>query len=85
MATISDINSAVSKAERSSRGLRDVLFDEIDALRNGNSNPSRATAMSKVAAQIINSVRIEIEHQKYVTSSPLQDGAKGSVLALGKM
>lgn len=63
---------------RTSIGLRDALFDEIDALRNGESNPSRASAMSKLAVQIINSAKMEAQFQQYVTST------KGNNLVLSK-
>lgn len=73
------------KVERTSQGLRDALFDELDALRAGESNPQRASALSKLAVQIINSATMEIEFQKYVHSSPGK-GIKllGSPVALGK-
>jgi len=54
--------------KRTSLGLRDVLFDEIDALRSGTTTPQKASALARVATQIINSVKIEIEHQKHVAS-----------------
>lgn len=34
---------------RTSAGLRDAIFDEIDAVRNGTSNPTRANAIAKLA------------------------------------
>lgn len=56
------------KIIRTSLGLRDALFDELDALREGKTNPNRANAMAKLAVQIINSVKIEIDHQRHVLS-----------------
>lgn len=58
------------KVTRTSLGLRDVLFDEIDALRNGESNPQRAASLSKLAVQIINTVTMEVEYQKHVSTNP---------------
>jgi len=49
---------------RDSAGLRDALFDEIDALRQGNSNPTRANAVAKLAATVVDSVRMEVEVRK---------------------
>jgi hypothetical protein len=57
-----------NKIVRTSLGLRDMLFDELDALREGKTNPQRASAVAKLAVQIINSVRIEIDHQRHVLS-----------------
>jgi hypothetical protein len=72
------------KAKRTSGGLRDVLFDEIDALRAGKSNPARARALAMLANTALKSVEIEIEFQKYVSSVSKVDGiAKIGVLELG--
>ena len=54
---------------RTSSGLRGVLFDELDALRAGDSNPQRAQAVAKLACQIINSVKMEIEFHSHVSSA----------------
>lgn len=47
---------------RTSLGLRDALFDELDALRAGTSNPQKSQATAKLAVQIINSVKMEIDY-----------------------
>lgn len=60
------------ETKRSTAGLRETLFQELDDLRNGNSTPSRAGAAAKLAVQIINSARIEIDYQKHVR---LTDGS----------
>ena len=51
-------------AVRTGQGLRDVLFDEIDALRAGVGDRRRAMAISALAAQIINTAKAEIEYQR---------------------
>tara|TARA_R110000744_G_scaffold105458_1_gene201520 strand:- start:508 stop:753 length:246 start_codon:yes stop_codon:yes gene_type:complete len=57
-------------AVRTSSGLRDVLFDELDRLTNGQSNPQQAQAVSKLACQIINSVKAEVEFHSHVRGLP---------------
>ncbi len=57
------------KIVRTSAGLRDVLFDELDAIREGRSNPQKAQATAKLACQIINSVKMEIEFYSHVQST----------------
>jgi hypothetical protein len=47
--------------ERTTSGLIDMLFSEIDLLRNGKSNPHRASALAKLAVQVINTARLEID------------------------
>lgn len=66
------------KTERTSHGLRDVLFNEIDALVNGESTPHRAIAVSKLATQIVNCANMEVEYQK-LTANNMQ--YKGELLS----
>lgn len=58
------------KIARTTRGLRDALFDEMDALSSGKSNPHVASAKAKLAVQIINTTRLEIEYHKFITEQP---------------
>lgn len=77
--------TAPKRIDRSSRGLRDALFDELDALRAGKSNHQRATAVAKLASQVIDSAKMEIEYQKYILSKPNHNGALlTSPISLGK-
>ncbi len=60
---------------RTSRGLRDTLFDELDMLRNGESEPLRAAAVAKLAVQIINTAMIEVHLQRTDLSMTKTDDA----------
>lgn len=51
---------------RTSAGLRDALFDELDGLRQGTSNPAKANAIAKLAGQLIDTVKMEIDVQKHL-------------------
>ena len=51
---------------RTSAGLRDALFDELDALKAGDTNPAKANATAKLADQIVNTVKLEMDVQKHV-------------------
>ncbi len=77
---MSNLDTNVIRIERTAKGLRNALFDEMDALRDGRSNPHRATAMSKLSAQVTNLVRTEIEFQKHVVSKPLADGNQPNLI-----
>jgi hypothetical protein len=55
--------------ERSSGGLRAALFDEIDALRRGESNAARARSVAMLANSVLQSVSAEIEYHKYVSDA----------------
>lgn len=52
---------AVAKIERSFTGLRDALFDELDALRAGTAKPDRANAVSRLASEVSRSVSVQID------------------------
>lgn len=73
---------------RTSAGLRDAIFDEIDGIRNGSSNPTRANAVAKLAAGVVETVRMELEVQRHLRSHKAADqqqaaSALGVPLALG--
>jgi hypothetical protein len=75
---------------RTSAGLRDAIFDELDAIRAGQSNPTRANAVAKLAGSIVETVRMEIDVQKHARSmsskAQTHDVASfplGSPMALG--
>lgn len=70
----------MTKAKRTSSGLRDILFDEIEALRSPDGNPSRALAVAKLAQQIMGTVRVEMEFHKLAENTV---GASPSALKIG--
>jgi hypothetical protein len=49
---------------RSTTGLRDALFDEIDRIRAGTGNLLEAGAIARLAQQIVNVTRMEMEYAK---------------------
>jgi hypothetical protein len=51
---------------RTSAGLRDALFDEIDRLRKGEVDPKRVNAIARISAEIVNTVKMEIEVANYI-------------------
>jgi hypothetical protein len=64
---MSQTTSAIpSPVARTSAGLRNALFDELDSLRQGASNTARANAVAKLAGQVVETVRMEIDVQKHV-------------------
>lgn len=65
---------------RTSAGLRDAIFDEMDAIRNGSSNPTRANAVAKLAGSIVETVRMEIEVQRFSRQIPENSKAIESIL-----
>jgi hypothetical protein len=69
-------------ADRTSAGLRAVVFDEIDSIRNGRSNPTRANAIAKLVVGIVETVRLEMEVQKHLTA--MTDARIPEIPSLGK-
>lgn len=73
---------------RTSAGLRDAMFDELDAIRSGTSNPTRAGAVARLSTGIIETVRMEMEVQRQLRSTPERleelDSPLGKPLSLGK-
>lgn len=75
--------SELKHVDRSSGGLRAALFDEIDALRRGESNAARARSVAMLANSVLQSVSAEIEYHKYVSdATKMSTAAKLGVLEL---
>lgn len=66
--------------QRTSKGLRDILFDEIDLLRSGESTPHRAHAVAKLASGIVETVSLEMEVHK--TLKQISPGSHDAIDAL---
>lgn len=64
-----------NKMRRTSAGLRNALFDEIENFRNGVGDPEHANALVKLAGAIINAARLEIEFRKLDPSDRAKIGA----------
>jgi hypothetical protein len=88
--TKKNAETAPAPIQRTSAGLRDAIFDEIDSVRNGTSNPTRANAIAKLATGIVETVRMEIEVQRHLKQhagnapTNVQAADMGVPLQLGK-
>jgi hypothetical protein len=67
--------------KRTTQGLRDVLFDEIEELRSGKGDPATAQAIASLAKQIINTARIEMDFVRTIAASE----ATGRPIGLGHL
>lgn len=61
---------AKKKIDRTSVGLRDALFDAMEKVRDGDMMAEDAKAISGLAAQICNTVDLEIQVAKLRTEYP---------------
>ena len=57
---------AKSKNLRTTETLRDILFDEIDAVRGENGDPSRARTVATLSREILSTARLELQFQETV-------------------
>jgi hypothetical protein len=70
----SEETTVVSPTERTSDGLRTILFEELDGLRRGTITSTRANAVAKIAMTIVETVKMEIEVQRHANKERI-DGA----------
>lgn len=61
-------------SSRTTSGLRDILFDEIDGLRDGTGETDKAMAIANLAKQIINTAKVELDFHRAMHAMEL-DGA----------
>lgn len=71
---------------RTTQGLRDILFDEIDAIRGEEGDPKRANAVAHLSRQIISTARLEMDFKAQISRLQNQ-GADANLggLALGSV
>lgn len=71
-----------AKRENNQFGLRQRLFETMDALRRGDIEYQDATATAKLAAQIIASERLEVEifQMKMLDAKPVGGGPEQKLL-----
>lgn len=69
------------KTERTTQGLRDILFDELDLMRTPEGDPQRALSVANLAKQIINTAKVELDFHR--TMSALEE--KGTSVSLGTL
>jgi hypothetical protein len=59
-------NRAKKGPTRTTQGLRDILFDEIDELRTGAGDPTKSLAVANLAKQIINTAKVELDFHRVI-------------------
>lgn len=66
----------LKEVPKTTEGLRDALFDELNELRAGRSNPQKSRAIAQMADKIIDSIRVQIQygrllHDQNKTQKPM--------------
>ena len=71
-------------ATRTTQGLRDILFDEIERMRSDKGDPQRAMAVANLSKQILNTAKVELEfHRTMAELESAGDPISLGTLALG--
>jgi hypothetical protein len=70
-----------TKVSRTTQGLRDLLFDEIDDLRTKEGDPERSMAVANLAKQIINTAKVELDFTRVIA----EQAALGNEVKLGNL
>lgn len=66
---------------RTTAGLRDLLFDEIERMRGKDADPARAAAVANLSKQIIGTAKVELDFHRTICA--LAD--KGAPVSLGTL
>ena len=66
---------------RTTSGLRDILFDEIERMQGKDADPTRAAAVANLAKQIVGTAKVELEFHRTLASL----AEKGAPVSLGTL
>lgn len=76
MTHITKGNIKMSKStKRTTSGLREVLFDQIDGLISGKITPQQAKAVSGLASQVVSVTRLEMEAARFISDGRMTDNS----------
>jgi len=74
--------SDMKPVDRTTRGLAQALFEELESLRNGNSTPQAARAKASLANTICTISRLEMDFARFVNASRASDDNRDALKAL---
>lgn len=72
---------AKKSTERTTQGLRDILFEEITSLRSKNGDATKSMAVAKLAQQILNTAKVEMQFARTMIAA----AESGQPIELGNM
>lgn len=71
--------------ERTTQGLRDVLFETLEELRSDKITHQKANSICGIASQILNTAKMEMIHERFLKANGNEEEAKKLVpLLLGR-
>lgn len=75
---------AAKTKQRTTEGLRDILFDEIEVMRSDKADPARARAVASLSREILSTARLELNFQETMARLQSSGASAGfQPLALG--
>lgn len=73
-----------AKKQRTTESLRDLLFEEIDALRSETGDPARARTVATLSREILSTARLDLQFQEFAAKMQSQGASVNfAPLALG--
>lgn len=71
------------RLEKTSRGLAQAMFEELEMLRNGESTPQQARAKASVANTICTISRLEMDFARFVSVDRAEEKDVMKALPMG--
>ena len=65
--------------KRTSDNLKELMWDELEALTSGKSTPQNARAKASLAGQICGITRLEMDFSRFVSESRADGKALGNI------
>lgn len=66
-------------SKRTSDALKDMMWDELEALTKGDSTPQNARAKASLAGQICGITRLEMDFSRFVSEARTSSGQLGTI------
>ena len=77
------MSKSIKPTERTSLGLRNVMFEILDGVRSGEITPQAASAAARTGGVIMASARLEMDHHRFVSTGLLKaDQGKSALTGL---
>ena len=66
-------------SKRTSDALKDLMWDQMEALLAGETTPQHARAMSSLAGQVCGITRLEMDFSRFVSDARADGGTLGQI------
>lgn len=73
----------IKEVAKTSRGLAQAMFEELEMLRSGESTPQQARAKASIANTICTISRLEMDFARFVSASRAEESDAMKALPMG--